>query len=443
MRTYLMRLPARLLAEMPPHIWVGLSSWASRLVAIVVQLGSIPLLVSNLGADAYAAYSITISMLAWFALAEVGTGLVLQNLTVRARIAGQFPGAELGAAIVLMAIAGVAIALIAAFVAPYAGRELIGIGKISGATSARAFLAGALLFTMAAVGTVAVRLLYGLGRGIAANALNAACSLAAFALLWAVSNRYSGEALLVPAILAYALPLAILPLVALAAIARQRAEFHWSSLGERIASLWRQSRHFLLVSAFAVVTLNLDYLVLSQFVDAQEIASYNLMSRTFGIAFTLFAGMAGASGVFWLERSRHGDWDAVRASLRRHIVIGSLGMILLGAALILISADLAAFLDPSGRIAIDRTLILAFIAYALVRVFNDTFVILMQSLGEAKALAKVIPVQAVFSFAGQVALVQYLGAAGIVIAIGMGCIFTVCIILPRRLRALEIGAVAG
>ena len=63
----------------PVHIKVALSNWLTRICSMAMQLVSVPLLTRGLGDDGFAAYAITIALLSWHSLLDIGLGNALQN----------------------------------------------------------------------------------------------------------------------------------------------------------------------------------------------------------------------------------------------------------------------------------------------------------------------------------------------------------------------------
>jgi O-antigen/teichoic acid export membrane protein len=64
---------------LPRHLVVASSAWVSKVIVSLVQIVSIRTLLSYLGEERYAVYTIAFSFTLWFNLADFGLGFSLQN----------------------------------------------------------------------------------------------------------------------------------------------------------------------------------------------------------------------------------------------------------------------------------------------------------------------------------------------------------------------------
>lgn len=418
------------------HILVGMTNWVSRMIAMAVQLVSIPILLQSLGTEQYAAYSIAIATMAWFALADLGMSAAMQNFAVEARVGGSAPVRELTAAGIMVAgvlAFGMPLILLAA---PTIGPRLMAGSNISAELATTAFSVAGTLFLLSGVGAVANRLLYGLGKGMIANILSAIASLFSLLLLWICTRLFDRDELLVPALLAYGFPVALSSIIILTILIARDADWRFRQIGSDIARLWNRSRGFLIANFFAVCVLNADYFIMSQILTAEDIALYSVLSRVYGILLSLYSGMLLASGVYWLERRQCKDWAAIRSSLKSHIVIGGFAVAAATIIGILVRGYALNYFSSWSSIDIPQSTMIIFGIYIMVRVWNDAFAIALQAMNDTKSLIIVMPIQAFVSIAAQIIFSHFFGVNGIVIGLMTSFILTSGWLLPLRLRKL-------
>lgn len=426
-----------LFARVPRHLHVAGANWLARAVTIGVQLASIPLLIRSLGSDQYAAYTIALSMLGWFALADLGCGNTVQNLAAESRALSRAAAGEIGAVAVVSGVTFVLGILALVGVAPLMGDALLsGIPGLAPALRARVVMIAGSLFLLATTASVATKLLYGLGLGVHANVLAAGASLMSLLLLWLATRLFARSDLLLPAIVAYALPLALLGGIGASFLFWRHGAWGWRRLVESSRVVFKRARGFFLVALFAAGVLNVDYFIMSQSLAPDEITTYNFLSRCFGIALTLYAGLLSAAAVYWSECISRGDWDSVRRSQAHYVAYGLVAMATLTLAGLAGAQRLLNAMLPGTTVAISNSTILMFGAYMAIRVWTDTSTVALQAANETGVLIRWIPLQAVISILGQLGLVRLFGVGGIVAGLFLSFMLTVAWVLPSRLQRL-------
>jgi O-antigen/teichoic acid export membrane protein len=123
-----------------------------------IQLASIPLLTTTLGTEQFAAYTLVLALMGWFALLDLGTGNAVQNFAAEARANNESAGTEIGA--------------VAALAATIESTLFIRLPDIDLLYVAHIIAIACSLFVLVVVGNTAQRLLYGLGFGVFANLLS-------------------------------------------------------------------------------------------------------------------------------------------------------------------------------------------------------------------------------------------------------------------------------
>jgi O-antigen/teichoic acid export membrane protein len=421
---------------LPHHLKVAISNWVCRGVTVAVQLLTIPLLVSSLGTDSYAAYAIVLSMLSWFALTEFGTGSAIRNYCAEARGRGSTAEGEIGTvALILLITLVVGTIVLALSARSLASFLLAAIPSVAGSATLVVFTAG-VLFLMTTIGLVANKLLYGLGRGVTANVMVAAASLMSLATLWLATRVVSGESLLLPAVVAYGGPPALLGVVAAVVLCLRHGSWDAAKLRAAASPMLHRSARFFVVAVFAAGVLNVDYIVMSQTLAPEQIVTYNLLARCFNIVLTLYAGLLAATSVYWSERIAQSDWSTVLKGWRQYIVGGAIVVVLITLIGMFAAQPAIDWMLPDSHVTIEHSMILLFGLYMVIRVWTDASTVALQAANETGVLIRWIPVQAVISIAGQTLLARHFAANGILLGLILSFLATVAWALPTRLRQL-------
>jgi len=181
--------------------------------------------------------------------------------------------------------------------------------------------------------------------------------------------------------------------------------------------------------------VQVDYLVMSQFLLADEIATYNIASKIFIFLFYIFSSVLAALWPIFAEHISMGDWHQATNHLQKTLLFGfGFGMVTTLLAFLMMPYFVS-LLAPSVGIIIPAQMILLFGVYNLVRIWTDTFATVLQSANDYGALLVAVPLQATMSLCFQWYLVQKIGVNGIILGIILSFLFTVSWLLPLRVRA--------
>lgn len=402
----------------------------------VVQLVSVRLLLQNLGLEGYAVFALLTGLQGWFLLSDLGLGVSLQNQVseVRARATSTAPMLLAGRliALALLVLTVVALYFAAPVLAPALLRPFPFLGVAAKADLL--FLSGALSIGFG-IGSLVYKVWYAEQRGYLANALPAIASVIGLIGIWAVGwlpARFRLEA----SLLAFVGPTALLPL---AALGRQS----WNGLREAarswpsrrlLADLGRRAAAFWAFAVMAAITLQVDYVVLSQFLAPADIALYTLTTKVYGLSFFLYNALLMALWPVFAELLAQRRVDEVRASLRRYLKLGIGYMVLCALAMIWLMPAAIELLAPGHALLPSGALILGMGAYYTIRVWCDTFATLLQSMSRLQPFWLLVPAQALLSAGLQWVLAPRLGLPGVVAGLTLSFLFTVAWALPIATR---------
>ncbi len=419
----------------PRRLAVAMSAWASRLLSSALSFVNIRLLLGLLGEEKYAAFAVLAGLMNWYALADVGVGAALQNAISEKRAkAGDYRNEVRASAAVVTALL-VALVGLAALVSPAAAEVFLGHFALPHAARASAFLLSAAFYLAAAMGAVGYRVWYAEQRGFLANLATALSSVATTALLVALSYRETNVSLSSTVTAALA-PAAFVGVLCLAVLAVRRGALEHLPDAALAITLLRRGTPFALFGLTLTAASSLDYLILSQFVDAQSIVTYNLATKPFELLVAMFSSLLTAFWPAWTERTAQGDWPAVAVDVRRALSIG-LGI---AVACTVLSIPAMPFvlrvLAPKQHLQIAPAFLCLVGLVAALRIWSYTFAVVLQSVSRMRALFVVTVIQATVNAVLQLVLVPRWGIYGTAIAASTAMILTVVWFLPFRVANL-------
>ena len=194
----------------------------------------------------------------------------------------------------------------------------------------------------------------------------------------------------------------------------------------------KNSKSQLIFSFFAASTLAVDYVIMSKILKPEDIVQYNLTSRLF-LAIQVFTSVIIISN--WTKISdlmHNGNKQAARIELKKivniSILIGSIcGLILI------ITADEIIDLLTSGAVSkIPLLLKILFFSYLIIRIWTDAFAMALQSYNKIDEINIFLPLQALISISLQVYLGMKYGSIGIIAGLLASFILTVSWLIPAK-----------
>jgi len=176
--------------------------------------------------------------------------------------------------------------------------------------------------------------------------------------------------------------------------------------------------------------LQIDYFVMSQFLRSEDIVAYNLSTKIFGLTLFIYVSVLTALWPLFSEAIAQGNWAMVRSHTRKYLGIGMGWMLVSTIFLIGLMPKAIQLLAPRETIVIPMMLILLLGAYNLLRVWTDTFAMILLSMSDLTLLWMITPLQAFISVASQWYLAQLFGLYGILLGLILSFVLTASWILP-------------
>ena len=421
------------LKQFPRHWVVTASAWGSRIVSALIQIISIRALLSYLGEERYAVYVIAYSLSGWFALCDVGVGTALQNFISECRARNENYNKYLLAALQLIAAFLLIFIIILLIVSPFIQSGLfskyVNLPEIQ---TINIIAVIGCVFIVTALANIVYKVYFALQKGYVSNILPA-LSMVLSMIIIVIINEYSTvRNSILLALLAFSLPQLLIALFPFFKIFRNFFKEIFNFDSNTIKQLFIRAAKFSGFAVMAAMTLQIDYLIMSQTVDPSGITAYNIFGRFFLVLMFIHSALLAASWPLSNEMFNRGEYAGIKIMLRKYLLFG-FAIISLGSFFVYLFSDLIIkILAPETFINTSTIFFILFASYFLLRVLSDTFAMFLQSINAIRVFWIFIPFQALISFAAQLYLSSKYGIHGILGGLIISFILTSCWILPYK-----------
>ena len=420
---------------------MSLAAWASRIGSAPLNFITLALAANFLGASGFGQIAVLAGASTWFAVVDLGFATALQNELSRRRGLGLAVDEVVAGALMLttaILVVGLPVILVWGWLAPFTLST--GESTFSGETLiALAFITGISAW-MSAAAQISVRLLIALGAGRTPYGILFISAVISFLLMqWVNVSGHALSPLVVCAIL-YLAPAAG-TCVNVVLLMRKFPGFRGALRArfELLRSLWPKARQFLLFFVLGSLVLQLDYIVLGRMVAPDEVAQYSFASKVINFATVLYLL---SLGVLWPRCSELIAQNrplAVRALVQPYLRWGMVALAGLVAFVSLYRDHLFPVMGvPSGAVP-SLLLVVSVGIYSVLRIWTDTYAMILQASGRIDVLLRIVPVQALVSVVCQIVLCQQYGVAGVPAGVAISFILTVAWYLPYKVSRYQQG----
>jgi O-antigen/teichoic acid export membrane protein len=410
-----------------------LGAWGARIVQAVAQIMMITLLTQILGVEEYTAYILITGLVGWYTLADLGIGISLQNTISELKAKNKdFKSHILLAQIILLFFLFV-FCLIMFWVSDVIASHFLENLNIQENKNNAFFWAGVMMVG-AAIFSASYKIWYAEGKGHWANIIPAIASIISLVAFYIIQQIAPKNNQLLWTLTAYLLPLAVLPMFF---FARQLINgIHllvWDM--QVIRFLIKRGAHFFLFGLLATVVLQVDYIVISQSCSSQEIIAYNTLTRIFGLGFFVYNALLLALWPIIAEKIAREEWSDTIKIIKKYLPMGIVFMALFAVFLIFSMPHILPILIKNSHVAVTPSLILLFGFYYIIRVWTDTFAVVLQSMSDLRPFWVTVLPQALISIVAQIYLAKIYGIYGIILGLSLSFILTSVWYLPMRVKS--------
>jgi len=419
---------------LPKHLLVAGSAWISRIIVALVQLASVRFLITGLGLEQYSVFALLMGLGGWYALADFGVGVSVQNHVSesRAKVKPQ-EGYTLAAGVLAIFFLVMTIGLLY-LVSPYIGPLFLKqFAFMDDPEKVKMFATVGALLIGTSIGGIAYKIWYAEQKGYWSNIVPAIASLIGLGGI-ALVNQSAVPDKLYLSLVTYILPAAALPLIALlyqiVTSAKKVATFDANCFTQIV----RRAGHFWGFAIMAAAVLQIDYVVMSQFLKAYDITVYNISTKVFGLAFFIYGAVLAALWPIFAENIANQNWKVVKARTKKYLSLGLAFMALCSLSLIWLMPVAVRILAPYEKLVVPPALIVFLGIYYMVRVWTDTFAMILQSMSDLRPFWIYVPIQAVISVVLQWTLAPIFGLYGILLGLLASFVLTVSWALPFAVK---------
>lgn len=406
---------ARFGSRLPTFWLVAGGGWIGRGIQVGAQLLAVRILIEAIGTQGYGVFAVLASLSGWLILSDLCIGISVQNYISDRRAAEDdaddliLTGAVLAAAVT--SIFGTLLLLLA----PWLAKLLLGeFAFLTPTERALAFYAMVLPGVGTALGSVVYRVWFAQHRGYLSNLVPAAGTVLGTGMVWIIAQCSGAIAYPIAlSVLVYYAPLALLPMAALALVVLQIRKRH-QFRRELVRPIMGRALRFWFSSLLATAILGVDYIVMVHILDVHDIVIYSVASKLFLLIFFVYNALLQALWPVCSEAIARNDWHSVKALARKYILIGMAFTLAAGIGVALTNHWIVRILAPGLDTPIPLILIGMLTLYTMMRVWNDMFGMILQSMNDLLLLWIVAPIQALLSVTLQTLGAHWFGLPGLV-----------------------------
>lgn len=421
------------LKEIPSHIKIAFFSFFSRGIYLLYSLLSIRIITKILSIEAFSVFSILMNIVGWFLLADLGIGYSLQNYSSELKVKKKNVYNYILVALILLIIITFIIVFFTYILSDNISRFLF---KNYSGNYKRAFFLSTLFGIFIGIGNVGFKILYSFQIGYLPNVLSALGAVLSYVVLKNtidVSNfnlNYVCFVFFGSSFVITVIPFVVLFMYSIFSCNKRIIKKFFFSICKKI--LYRGFK-FWGVSVMSAFVLQIDYLIMSQTLTSKEITLYSLSSRFYGLIFMGYTMLLSASWPSFTEWRVANEFEKIKFYTYKYILIGIVG-ILFFSILLYFKSDFLISLISNFPVQITTSLIILLAIYFMIRVWTDTFSIVLQSANILRPLWILTPIQALISIIMEYILSKYLGVNGILIALIVSFLVTVFWGLPYLVK---------
>lgn len=420
--------------SIPTHIIVVVSAWASKIIMAISQLIMVKIITEHLGIEQYAIYAVLINLLGWYLLLDFGLGTSIQNYISEHRADAKDPAHYIAATVITSFAFLIISCIVLYFVSPYLGNLLLNRYKITGNyTKEDIFFVVSVISIISAIGSIVFKIWYGKLKGYLSNIVPGIAMLISLVGVWLVVSSSLSDKLLW-SLVAYLSPVAVLSMYFLSKEINPRAFLSVFTEANIFKIILKRSVQYWLFAIMSTLVLQLDYILMSQYVNSEQIVIYNLTTKIFGICLTLYSALLLAIWPIITELNVKNEWVKITKTISKYIYLGIVFVAIFTVLFILFKDNILKVFSSKLDEDIPTSFLILVCVYFMIRVFTDTYAIVLQSIGQLKSLWIWVPLQAVVNIVTQFLLVQKYQIYGIIIGLIISFILTVTWALPFTIK---------
>ncbi|OGT11288.1 MAG: hypothetical protein A2X77_01800 [Gammaproteobacteria bacterium GWE2_42_36] len=417
------------LKSIPLHYYVVGSGWLSRIVIAGVQVLSIPLVLRFVGTEQYALFAVITGLLLWFNLADLGLGPSIQNHISLLRVKQEDTKSFLSSLTLFIFLLGIIEIVVFSLIAPFLQHFLL--HKLTSQASSYLLVVAGNMYILAALFGISYKIFFAQHRGYWAYAYQTMSYLGSLLLVLLLIFLKIDQNKLLWVLLGWTVPqmaFAFISFLHAVPLRQCIVAADFSVFKKMLSKAWQYSVN----AVGAAFVLGIDYVIMSQLLNANDITVYNVFNRIFSF---MYFGYTAVLIALWpvlsehyadskIEKYRRANAMLIRNGLMAtlYVVTGTLIIFILRKPLLLIFSK--------NTLVIPGIAILLFGFYYITRVWTDTYATAIQSRNKIAFIAATVPIQAITSVIFLYYFSRWLGLSGIILGLALCFLITGFWLLP-------------
>lgn len=424
----------RVIDIIPRHILIAASSWLSRGVSTIVQIMSVRYLVEILGQDKYAAFILLSGIIAWCNLSDFGLGnSILSFISEKRARNKKYAHMILSCVLILFLfflLTCTCLYFTSGFISDF---YLKNFDKNIIANKEQTFFLASIIFCLASFGGVVYKIWYAEQVGWLSNLYPAIASVIGLVGIYYIAHAgkfYDYDVVSVFIIFYFPASLIAVILLMIKIYKLKSFNFDFSKNIKIIKILLKRARPYFLFSVMGVIVLQTDYIVLSQKLKAEDIILYGVLMKIFNVIYFIYSSVLQAWWPVCTELRVQKKWKELRQGILISVILGAVAIIGLGLVVYFTQNLIFDLLNLHDVKRATLPLFALLILYFVIRVWCDTFAVLLHTMNYMRPLFVIVPVQVILNLAFQWYFATYWGLYGILVGLIASFILTVAIYLP-------------
>ena len=422
-----------MIKKIPNHFVVASSAWASKVITALLQLYLVRILLIILGNDNYALFAVLTGLMGWFALADLGIGISLQNQISELKSNNKEYRDVVGSVLLIYFVMMLLAMFLFYFVSNYFSKiilkEFIFIDESK--RNLLFFITGELFIVMN-FSSVIYRIWYAEFKGYISNLLPMiGYILSSFGIYVLSKLKGKNDDILLLCVIIFLLPNTLISFIFMMKKLYFSRVFWYRYFDKRIVfRVFSKGFRFWFFSLMASGVLQIDYLIMARYLSYDEIVLYNIVMKVFIFIFFIYNSLLTA---LWPEFSveiHRKNISKVKNYVKKYLLIGILYIFISTLIFIMFKRNIMKIIVPNNSVEFSNYLLIVFGFYYLIRVWTDTYAMVLQSVSILKPFWILVPIQALISLVGQIYFVQIYRLNGILYGLILSFLLTVTWGLP-------------
>lgn len=417
---------------------VTISSWVAKIIQAIIQILTIQLLTTILDVNQYATYTLLFALFYWVALSDFGLSVSLQNLISKMRTQNNLYDIYIGNIFFLLIVVFFVLSILfywlSYFFAPYYLQNF----NTDDIKKIKIFYLSIEFFLITALSSVVYKIYFALHKGYISNlmpALGSIFTYIIFLYFTSLKNAIDYDDLLLCSIIISFAPMAFMTfLLAVLFTIKNGIKIIFNSKTSK--KLVQQGLKFWFCTILLVLISQIDYIVISFYLTPNDTIIYNTISRIYLFGFFIYSSLLMALWPMVSEYLYKGMWNCAFRYIKIYLPIGIIFMIFFSIIFYFTSESIFKLLIKNTKISLDFYTTLIFCIYFCIKIWTDSFIMILQSINVLKPFWVILPIQILLNIIFQVFFSKQFGMIGIIYGLMLSFLLTTAWYLPYKVRLM-------